>query len=162
MKTLWALYISVLSFCRRLLKKITFCAMHLFINEEEGYLLQTWTWKITCQHFNWMLQSYLCQKLKKKCEQTLLFSNIRHWRSMVGEDSFSLPTSSQQFSNLRLPVLHLVWIIVRKLFSNSMWSQITFLFVYIKMRSCICRMVNLWSTLQPVEGNLAAWKFFQN
>ena len=24
---------------------------------------------------------------KKKCEQTLLFSNIRHWRSKVGEDS---------------------------------------------------------------------------
>ena len=38
MKTFWALYISVLSFCRRLLKKITFYAMHLFMNEEEGYV----------------------------------------------------------------------------------------------------------------------------
>jgi len=25
------------------------------INEEKGYLLPTWAWKITFRHFNWML-----------------------------------------------------------------------------------------------------------
>ena len=35
----------------------------------EGYLLPTWAWKITCQHFDWMLQSSSGQKWKsmKQC-----------------------------------------------------------------------------------------------
>ena len=32
------------------------------INEEEGYLLPTWAWKITWRHFDWMLQLSSGQK----------------------------------------------------------------------------------------------------
>ena len=34
--------------------------------------------------------------------------------------------------------------------------------VKMKKSSCLCRMVNLWCTLQPVRVSLTVWKFSQN
>ena len=84
------------------------------INREKGYLLPTWAQKITCRHFNWMLQSSSGWKWKK-CEQMLLFIAMHYWGytswEVKGcEDCSSLPaSSSQQSSNQGLPVLHLGW-----------------------------------------------------
>ena len=60
------------------------------INREKGYLLPTWVWKITCQCFDWILQSSSGQKWKM-CKQTLLFMAMHYWRytslrSKVGEN----------------------------------------------------------------------------
>ena len=82
------------------------------MNEEEGYLLPTWARKITCQCFDWVLQSSSNMAKVKKCEQTLLFVamhywGMRHWRSKVNGNCS--PSSSQQSINQGLPVLHLSW-----------------------------------------------------
>ena len=42
------------------------------INEEEGCLLQTWFWKVTCQRF-WLNPPVVIRAKVKKCEQMLPF-----------------------------------------------------------------------------------------
>ena len=50
----------------------------LKLTREKGYLLPTWAQKITCQCFDWMLQSSSGWKWKK-CEQTLLIIVMYYW-----------------------------------------------------------------------------------
>lgn len=85
--------------------------------KRRGYLLPTWARKI-CQRFDWMLQLLSGQKWKK-CKQTLIFIVTHYWgyTSLEVRDQWgycsSLPASlSQWSSNQRLPVLHLVEVLL--------------------------------------------------
>ena len=61
----------------------------LYPHEEKGYLLPIWAWKITCRHFDWMLQLSFRAKVKEVQTNPSLEVN-----SKVGEDCSSLPASS--------------------------------------------------------------------
>ena len=49
------------------------------INEEDGYLLPTWAQKITCRHFNWMLQLIIRVKVKEVWTNSAIYSHAHYW-----------------------------------------------------------------------------------
>ena len=56
-----------------------------------GCLLPTWVRKVTCQHFDWMLQSSSGWKWKKY-SQTLLFIAMHYWGSSLSVDITPIPS----------------------------------------------------------------------